>query len=220
MPVVASPIVTTGLGEQIADALRIMMVKQELLPRERLVETSLAERFSVSRGPVREALHTLEYEGLVESTRQGRFVIGFTNADVADLFTLRITIERLAVRIIVERRPQIDWRPFETFVAGMRDSAGRSDPAGFNTCDLQFHAEGFRQSGNRRLLTVWNSYEKTLAALLDYSERQGVDLVGSAEEHALLLERYRTGTSAEALATLEQHLTNAQTRLLGRYSDI
>jgi GntR family transcriptional regulator of vanillate catabolism len=71
---------------------------------ERLSETDLAERLSVSRTPIRAALQRLEEEGLLELTQPARYVVrGFSEADINDAIEVRGTIEGLAARLAAER---------------------------------------------------------------------------------------------------------------------
>ncbi|MDB5057498.1 MAG: transcriptional regulator, GntR family, partial [Chloroflexi bacterium] len=71
----------------------------ELAHGSHLKEPSLAQRFGVSRLPIREAIAQLDREGLVEILpRRGAFVIGITDQDVSDIYECRTMIELAAVR--------------------------------------------------------------------------------------------------------------------------
>src|SRR3954453_9479146 len=68
-------------------------------PGARLVEANIAEQLGVSRAPVREALVSLEREGIVASLpRRGYFVIDFTEKDIEELYSLRRLLEVEALR--------------------------------------------------------------------------------------------------------------------------
>ena len=68
-----------------------------------LVETRLAEELEVSRTPIREALKQLELEGLVKTTHnKGAVVVGISERDVDDIYTIRVRIEGLAARRAAE----------------------------------------------------------------------------------------------------------------------
>lgn len=88
--------------------LRRAILDGTLQPGERLRAAALADRFGLSRTPVREALLTLEREGLVEVLpRRGAMVRQFDGADVVDLYELRSVLEpyaaaRAAVRVDAE----------------------------------------------------------------------------------------------------------------------
>src|SRR5438874_13166497 len=88
-----------ALWESIVAALRRAIILGELQPGLHLEEPALAEKFGVSRIPVREALTRLAHEGLVRlEPRRGAFVGGVTSDDVHDLFELRRLVEIYAIR--------------------------------------------------------------------------------------------------------------------------
>jgi len=88
------------LRENVAAEIRTKILNQELAPGTRIVEQNLSREFGISRGPIREALRQLEYEGLVEYARNaGCSVKEITAADVFELYLLRSSYEILAVRL-------------------------------------------------------------------------------------------------------------------------
>lgn len=94
---------TWSLPEQIANALVEGIVRGTFKPGERLLETELAQRFGVSRGPVREAFRIVEKEALVEiRPRYGAFVAKLSVKNVADIFEVRGILLSLAARRIAE----------------------------------------------------------------------------------------------------------------------
>ena len=82
-----------------ADRLRVDILQATLVPGEALAEAAVARRLGVSRVPVREALFTLEREGLVEFSATGRaYVKELTARDVHELYAMRLTLEPIAAR--------------------------------------------------------------------------------------------------------------------------
>lgn len=93
--------ITSSLPEQIADRLIDDIIKGALAPGQRLQEIAIAQRFGVSRGPVREALRIAEREGLVEiRPRYGAFVVKLSAKNVAEIFEVRALLMALAARRI------------------------------------------------------------------------------------------------------------------------
>lgn len=90
---------TLSLAEQIALQVASDIVEERLAPLDRITEVTLAERFQVSRGPVREALLMLDSSGLVRLLpRRGAIVTGLSEQEVADLFEIRAVLFGLAAR--------------------------------------------------------------------------------------------------------------------------
>jgi len=83
-----------GVPAKIADELRSLIARGTLAPGMRLGQTELAEQFSASRVPVREALKLLSSEGIIEhDPNRGFFVTRLSRDEAEQLFTLRHLVE-------------------------------------------------------------------------------------------------------------------------------
>jgi len=95
-----------SLPEQVAEWLSEEILREELAPGERITETAIAERFGVSRGPVRDALKLLEQDGLVRIfPRRGVIVSGLDVHEISEIFMIRAVLGGLAARLMVETAP-------------------------------------------------------------------------------------------------------------------
>lgn len=93
-----------GLHERVADRLRVLIVRRDLLPGARIAETGLCEQLGVSRTPLREALKLLAAEGLVElrPNRSPR-VQPMRVEEIAQLFEAVSGVERIAAELAAAR---------------------------------------------------------------------------------------------------------------------
>ncbi|TXL81920.1 GntR family transcriptional regulator [Vineibacter terrae] len=116
------------LPQQIADHLGHQIMNGACAPDSRLKEELLAERYQVSRGPVREAFRILERSGLVEIVpRHGARARVFDPADLGSLFSVRAVLLGLAARQATEQaRPEMLER-VATLVDRLRRSAETMD---------------------------------------------------------------------------------------------
>jgi DNA-binding GntR family transcriptional regulator len=90
--------------EKVYERLRSAILSGHLNPSERLTEEHLARSMSVSRTPVREALHKLESEGLIRPLETRGFIVSpESREDVAELFDIRAILEGYALRVISEK---------------------------------------------------------------------------------------------------------------------
>jgi DNA-binding GntR family transcriptional regulator len=90
-----------GVPAKIADKLRSLIARGTLAPGTRLGQTELAEQFSASRVPVREALKLLSSEGIIEhDPNRGFFVTRLSRDEAEQLFRLRHLIEDELLRTI------------------------------------------------------------------------------------------------------------------------
>ena len=100
---------TLSLPEQIAERIGNAIIRGGYEPGARIQEQEVADRFQVSRGPVREALRILERDGLVQiHARRGAQVTLLDVEEVNELFEVRACLLGLAARLAAERRdPQL-----------------------------------------------------------------------------------------------------------------
>ncbi len=100
----ADRIADASLPEQVADRLTQAILSGEFLPGARLPEPEIAERFGVSRGPVREAFHLLAREGLVQfRPRRGVIVTDLTAEQTHEIYELRAVLFAHACRLAARR---------------------------------------------------------------------------------------------------------------------
>lgn len=215
-----SPIEPTGLGTQVAAQLRVLVVSGQLATGEHLAEEWLAAQFNVSRGPIRDALRILEKEGLVEFRRRGVYVVGLGDEDLAELYALRSVLEALAFRRCIETRDDVDWSGFERALEAMRAAERASDPGAYAIADLAFHTEMYVQSGQRRIIGIWNGLRDTLAALVQVTVSREPSLFDSLASHETLLALARAGDVDAALRELSDHMTLAHELLVAAHQAI
>ena len=149
--------------KEIRDAIR----SGKLKPGERLVEMQLAKEMQISRFPIREALRYLEKEGLVETKPfKGSQVAQFTEKDMEELYSLRSSLEELAVRILIENLDEKKIKELETIVQSMRKASLNGKLDQMISEDLRFHQTICELSGHRKLLEIWRTLESQLQVFL------------------------------------------------------
>lgn len=135
----------------LAEELRKEIIVGSLKPGMRIVEGTWGKKFGVAQGSVREALNILAVEGFV-SKEQGRSarVIHFTELDVLQLYEVRGVLEGLAARLAANCKP--DFALLRIAMENLRIAARAGGGVDLIDCDLQFHLEICRLSGNPHLL--------------------------------------------------------------------
>ncbi len=106
---------TVTPAEQIAQHLGQAILQGQFGPGERIGEQAVADMFSVSRGPVRDALRVLDLQGLVEiSPRRGAFVVDVVLNDIVDIFNIRGAMLGLAARYLARDEDKSSLALLET----------------------------------------------------------------------------------------------------------
>jgi DNA-binding GntR family transcriptional regulator len=192
------------LADGAADSLRNAIVQGLFPPGERLTEAYLADHLQVSRAPVREALASLEQEGLVCRTPGGGAVVArLTQSDIEEICTLRIALEVLAVRLAVQRGTEADWQLLE---ANIRTSEHAHDPRQLAQLDLEFHELILRAAQHSRLLATWLNLRSQIRLILVQRNLIDADIVRhTVDSHRSLLQALRAGDQTAAVALTEEY---------------
>ena len=155
------------LMDQVLKEIREAIRCGKLKPGDRLVEMQLAEEMQISRFPIREALRYLEKEGLVETKPfKGSHVAQFTEKDMEELYSLRSSLEELAVRILIENLDETKIKELKTIIKSMQKASLNGKLNQMISEDLRFHQTICELSGHRRLLEVWRTLESQLQVFL------------------------------------------------------
>lgn len=200
--------------EVVASGLRSMIIDGDLAPGERIIENTVATRFGVSRGPVREAIRALEVTGLVvRIPRRGSFVAPIEPKDVYEVYALRECIEVHAVEQAILASPVVATRVTEA-VGRMRVLADDAPPSVLIDEDLAFHSEFYLAANNARLTAVWNGLRDPLRVMiLLTSHRSRTDWEGATSGHDAIARAAADGDVARAVEKTRQHLALARDRI-------
>jgi len=102
------------LGQHVFDSLKQAIIRGKIAPGEWLVESHIAEMLGISRTPVREAIHKLERERLIERQPRGGFVVlGLNRGDIEDTFGIRSVLEGYAASLATRRHQPKELRALE-----------------------------------------------------------------------------------------------------------
>lgn len=153
-----------AIVESLYRRLREAIVQCELPPDAIISQVRLAERFGVSRTPLREVLRLLEREGFVESEHNRRVrITGFSVPDLEEVFATRIAIEPLAARVGIASMTETDYSELSERLEEMRRSAARDDHPAWSRSHRDFH-ERLTASAGKRMSDI-------LVQLADHSDR-------------------------------------------------
>jgi DNA-binding GntR family transcriptional regulator len=205
------------LWEGVADGLRGALLDGSIPPGTSLVEADLADRFGVSRGPIRDALRELAREGLVvDLPRRGTVVSTLTFADIREVYAIREGLESVAARRAIELATDTAIRAIRDHVLRMEDAWDRgADYADSLAEDLAFHRGLVGLTDNGRLIAV---YEQMLsqtqllvrsAAAMNPSLRRAMRRSAHRDIHDALLAR----DVERARTAIVDHYAYAEDRL-------
>jgi DNA-binding GntR family transcriptional regulator len=213
--------VKRSLADDVVDRLRDAILHGAFKPGEPLREEQLAASLDVSRGPVREALVQLEREGLVIVRRhRGATVARLSRADVEEVYSLRLALERLAAQRAVRYATEEDFAAMEALLEVFDDVLSHN-PSEKDVADLdvRFHDLIYRAAHHQRLYDCWSNLRAQIYIFLLSRNVANPDFrVVTVRSHQDLLDILRTRDEARAVQEIEAHMLGAYERVIQSYS--
>jgi DNA-binding GntR family transcriptional regulator len=205
------------------ERLRGLIVRGQLGPGMRLIEAELAERFGMSRTPVRTALYLLHQEGYVEASGDGRqsrlTVAPLTQDDALEIFAIVGEVEGLAARRAAglpdDRRGALAAE-LRALNAAMAQAASRQppDPAETIRLDTQFHRTYVDAGAGRRLSAFFQAVKPQADRFIYlYYTTLTTEILVSTREHESIIDAIAAGDAAGARRAVQANWENAATRL-------
>ena len=204
------------LWEAVAGQLRDEILDGRLPAGVRLVEAELAERFGVSRGPVRDALQELARTGLaVDLPRRGTFVSSLSERDLEEVYIIRRAIEEAAVGLTIERADDRDVADIFEAVSAAEAAYEGNDLAAAWDADMAFHRTYCRLSGNGRLLDLFDQLASQTVLLMRTTLERHASLAWTppVELHRRIAQAIADRDADAAVAAVGAHYQYTQDRL-------
>ena len=204
-----STVSRTVLREQIKEILLERILRGELEPSARLVETRLARELGTSQAPVREALRDLQLMRLVESEPfRGARVRAVDDSQLLPVFPVRAALEELGAREAARKADGVVG-VLERELEAMRDAAAREDWRTQISHDIAFHGAMVEMAQNEPLLQTWLvlGIEVSTAFAVYWTFWDQSDL---AEFHVPIVEASRAGDSARAGSEARKHVRRTE----------
>jgi DNA-binding GntR family transcriptional regulator len=191
-------------AERVVEVLRRQVTTGEIPPGTRLRQREVAQALGVSTTPVREALATLEREGLVRlEPRRGATVLALSEPDLRDHYEIRIALEELAAHNAARLCSRGDAARLQAVLDEMR---GTTDPARYVALNHRFHSELYEIGGNLQLCALIATLrDKDSAYLRLYAARQ-VPSERLDREHQRILDLCAAGDADGCRQALHEHL--------------
>ncbi|WAJ72309.1 GntR family transcriptional regulator [Catenovulum adriaticum] len=190
--------------EQIADALRSDIISGELTSNTKLNEQQLAERFGVSRGPIRDVLLKLTKEGLLVSRNNvGSSVSSPLSAEMQKLnVDIRRKIEEFAIKNVVTKITDKHVQELESIIERMQDHFDREEFTELTKTDVEFHQYLVELAGGEDLTNIW--YPIVMRMRMNYKRIKTSQAL--VDEHKHIVDGLRKQDVKEAIASLRKNI--------------
>jgi DNA-binding GntR family transcriptional regulator len=213
------PLVRQTLANGITKSLRDAIFGGQFQPGQRLAEGKVAKSLKVSRAPVREALASLEQEGLIRRMPSGRTTVtSLSRGDVEEICSLRASLESLALRLAIAKGDEDHWAELADSI---RASEVTSDPQELAQMDLAFHEAVVRAADHNRLLASWLTLRSQIRLIMVQRNLADADSRrATVEGHKDLLRAIQAQDTPRSVAILEYHLQRQYEWIIDSFADI
>ena len=207
-----------SLGQYVYENLRQAIVRGELDPGSRVVESRVAEALGISRTPVREAIHKLEREGLLsQNPTSGFSVKGLSRADIEETFGIRSVLESYAARLAAIKHRQEELEPLEEKINEYQQCLDRKDMEALPRINTEFHDLLYALSRSPRLIKMINDLKDQIfrfrQVILKMEEMAKI----SNNDHRLMLQSIRERDADVVEKLVREHILRGQDVVLDEF---
>lgn len=208
------PIANPRLVDVAMASLRHAIIIGELAPGQRLVESALAAKLKISRGPLREALQFLEQEGLVLTLpRRGRFVRSADIRSLEEVYSLRRVLEPFAAARAIAAWSDASYARMKTALDRLDDASRSGSSRLVAERDVEFHTALINLADHQLLWRTWNdSIAGHLHLLLNLTTPTHDNLEEPVRRHSVILDGLVAGDAGALRAEIESHIDDALDR--------
>lgn len=180
------------LREKILESIRDAIISGTITPGSRVSEPELADRFGISRTPIREAFRQLESEGYLKVIpRKGAVVSAFTQKDVEEFYAIKSILEGYAARLACKRLSEKEIDRLHAINARLAELCEHSDVKQFFKVHNDFHDLFIKAADNEKLREMINLLVTRFQRLRLMSLSQPGRMDISVQEHDKIIKAFR-----------------------------
>ena len=180
------------LREKILESIRDAIISGSIKSGSKVSEPEFAERFGISRTPIREAFRQLESEGyLTVIPRKGAVVSAFTQKDVEEFYAIKSILEGYAARLACSKLTEKEIDRLQTINMRLSDLCKQSDIKQFFKVHNDFHDLFIKAADNDKLREMINLLVTRFQRLRLMSLSQPGRMAISVQEHTKIITAFR-----------------------------
>lgn len=207
-----------SLGEHVFDSLKQAIIRGNMSPGEWLVESHIADTLGISRTPVREAIHKLEREGLIERQPRGGFsVLGLTRDDVEETFGIRAVLEGYAARLAAIKHHKKELAPLEQKIEEFEKFLAKKQQDELTRINTEFHDQLYALSKSPKLVHMINGLRDQIFRFRKMILKESKMAKVSNEDHKQMLEFIRKRDADGVEALVRGHIIRGQEMVLEEF---
>ncbi|WP_244834751.1 GntR family transcriptional regulator [Clostridium sp. BJN0001] len=205
------------LKEQSYKIIKDAIMKNEIKSGEVLAEQQLAEKLSISRTPIREALNRLVYENIAKVNSNNSIVVAdITTDEIEDITKVRTVLETLSITLLKGKMDDKKFEELNSLINEHIDALKNNYMEKVLECDFCFHVKLAEFTENKFLLSTIESANLIIRRFLILSGTLEKYSRLAAKEHEDVYKELKKGNYDIAQSKMNTHLTNVNKRMLNK----
>ena len=207
-----------SLGEHVFESLKHSIIRGKISSGEWLVESHIAETLGISRTPVREAIHKLEREGLIERQPRGGFtVLGLDRDDIEETFGIRSVLEGYAARLAAVKHDPQELEDLENKIGEFQNALDRKKMKSLPAINTEFHDLLYGLSKSPKLINMINGLRDQIYRYREMILKERKFASTSNLDHKKMLKYIRKRDAEGAERLVRDHILRGQEMVLKEY---
>lgn len=208
-----------SLGGKVFEAIEQAILDGTYAAGDSMTELGLSAQLGVSRTPIREALRQLELEGLVQTVpNKGTVVVGISQKDIEDIYTIRMSIEGLACEWAAQKISAPELEKLKEIIELQEFYAQKNEILQVWQLDRRFHEMIYDASRSRPLKHTLTNFHNYIQKARELSFKSGGRTALSVKEHRDIYEAVAQHDGEKARVLTQQHIANARENFLHHIS--
>jgi DNA-binding GntR family transcriptional regulator len=200
-----------SLGQHVFENLKQAIIRGDVAPGDRLVESRLADALDISRTPVREAIHKLEREGLLKRLPKGGFaVMNLSREDIEETFGIRCVLESYAARLAAENYGEEELLPLEEKIQEFQKFLDKGQLDELPRINTEFHSLFYALSRSPKLIKMINDLRDQIFRFRKILLKKDKWAEASNEDHRKMLDAIRERDVNRVERVVKHHIARGQ----------
>ena len=209
-----------SLGQHVFDNLKQAIIRGDIAPGEWLVESHIAQMLGISRTPVREAIHKLERERLIERQPRGGFtVLGLNRDDIEETFGIRGVLEGYAARLATLKHHPRELTVLEQKVEEFQACLSKKQMDSLPVINTEFHELLYDLSKSPRLIHMINGLRDQIYRFREIILKDQKHAGTSHEDHLQMLKFMRKRDAEGVEKLVREHIQRGQEVVLNDFGN-
>lgn len=200
-------------AKEIYKQIKLDILNLKIKDGDFLTLAELADKYNVSKTPVRDALGALEIQGYIKSLpRKGYLVKPVTQKNIRESFQMRFIFEKSAVNLAVKVANDLELESILELAMKFPSSSQNIEIAQFNELNDMFHMSIVRATHNSLLIEMSAGIMENLSRILMIDSKH-LEFINEKEEHINIAKALLKRDSKEAEKLIIEHISHLETRV-------